>query len=79
MMTNKSTMKNMTARWMTGFAVLVLSGLTKAADKPAGDGKTLTDKTLVVWASPAALEQGGGSALTMDDLNYSVETTKYTK
>ena len=53
---------------MTGFATLVLCCLTNAADKPAGEGKALTDKTLVVWASPSSLEQGGGSAFTMDDL-----------
>jgi beta-fructofuranosidase len=27
----------------------------------------ITDKTLVVWAAPATLEQGGGSALTIDN------------
>ncbi len=34
--------------------------LTQAAAEP------LRDKTLVVWASPADLEQGGGTALTID-------------
>ncbi len=33
---------------------------------PAEDDAPLSDKTLVVWASPATLEQAGGSALTMD-------------
>ena len=28
----------------------------------------ITDKTLVVWASPANLTQGGGSALSIDDM-----------
>ena len=28
---------------------------------------SLTDKTLVVWAAPANLEQRGGSVLTIDD------------
>ena len=36
--------------------------LAAAADEPA----PLRDKTLVVWAAPANLEQRGGSALTMD-------------
>ncbi len=30
---------------------------------------TLGDKTLVVWASPSTLDQGGGSALTIDNLD----------
>lgn len=59
----------MTTRLMIGFATLALCSLTAAgADKTAGEGKTLTAKTLVVWASPANLEQTGGSALTIDDL-----------
>jgi len=33
----------------------------------AADDKPLTDKTLVVWASPANLMQSGGSALTIND------------
>lgn len=40
-----------------------LSGLRVAAMDP------LTDKTLVVWVSLANLEQRGGSALTLDDLD----------
>ena len=33
----------------------------------AGDQTSLTDKTLVVWVSPANLTQQGGSALTVND------------
>ncbi len=33
----------------------------------AADDKPLTDKTLVVWASPLNLVQSGGSALTVND------------
>jgi hypothetical protein len=29
----------------------------------------IKDKTLVVWTAPANLQQRGGSALTIDDLN----------
>ena len=55
---------------MVGFATLALGSVAAAvADKTAAEGKTFTDKTLVVWASPANLEQSGGSALTIDDLN----------
>jgi sucrose-6-phosphate hydrolase SacC (GH32 family) len=39
------------------------SALAAAADAPLGD------KTLVVWAAPANLDQRGGSALTIDDLH----------
>lgn len=54
---------------MTRYATLALCSLTAVgADNTAAVGNTLTDKTLVVWASPANLEQSGGSALTMDDL-----------
>jgi beta-fructofuranosidase len=35
-------------------------------DAAPADG-SLGDKTLVVWVSPATLEQGGGSALTIDN------------
>ena len=48
---------------MTGFASIALCGLTAA-----GADKALIDKTLVVWASPDRLEQGGGSALMIDGL-----------
>ena len=40
----------------------VLGGL-----RPARAADPLGDKTLVVWVSPATLEQGGGSALTVDN------------
>ena len=53
-----------------GFVTHALASFTAAgADQPAREGKTLTDKTLVVWASPANLQQTGGSTLTIDDLN----------
>jgi len=62
-------MKTNTTRLMTGYATLLLCSLTAVgADNPTGASKTLTDKTLVVWASPATLDQSGGSALTMDNL-----------
>lgn len=37
------------------------------AAKPDVRAEALRDKTLVVWAAPANLEQHGGSALTIDD------------
>lgn len=43
------------------FAIFFLFILTAARG-----GESLTDKTLVVWAAPATLEQRGGSALTID-------------
>ena len=46
-------------------------GLALAASSspsvPAFAAGPLGDKTLVVWVSPATLEQGGGSALTVDN------------
>jgi hypothetical protein len=64
-------MKTMTKELITRYATLALCSLTAAtaADNPAAEGKTLTVKTLVVWASPANLDQAGGSVLTIDDLN----------
>ncbi len=52
-------------RWVMASGLLgVLAGVCQAD----GDGKTvLTDKTLVVWVSPANLTQEGGSALTVND------------
>ena len=50
------------------FTLLTLTGLMGAAPVPATTGdELLTDKTLVVWVSPADLEQSGGSALTVND------------
>ncbi|MCZ7639941.1 MAG: LamG domain-containing protein [Verrucomicrobia bacterium] len=43
---------------------LLSSNDATAAAPPAA--RTLTDKTLVVWAAPANLEQRGGSALTLE-------------
>lgn len=63
-------MRTMTTKLMTSYATLVLCSLTAAgADQTAAEAKAFADKTLVVWASPANLEQTGGSALTIDDLN----------
>ncbi len=46
---------------VTGTSVSVC----QAEDRRRG---VVTDKTLVVWAAPADLTQGGGSALTLDDM-----------
>jgi sucrose-6-phosphate hydrolase SacC (GH32 family) len=46
------------------FAVPAAMLLATAA--AAGDAAAITDKTLVVWASPANLTQRGGSALTLE-------------
>ena len=49
-------------------ALLTLTTVVFAATMcPADDDNRLTDKTLVVWVSPANLEQSGGSALTVND------------
>ena len=57
-----------------GFAV-VLSVLcmdaTGAGDPP------LKEKTLVVWAAPSTLDQSGGSALTIDDLNNAFDAVVF--
>jgi sucrose-6-phosphate hydrolase SacC (GH32 family) len=46
-------------------ALAALSSTDAAAAAPPAT-RTLTDKTLVVWAAPANLEQRGGSALTIE-------------
>ena len=62
-------MMTMNNRLLICFAALALCrGTAPAAGQPAGEAKTLADKTLVVWASPAGDGQTGGSALTLDDL-----------
>ncbi|NQU22124.1 MAG: GH32 C-terminal domain-containing protein [Candidatus Nealsonbacteria bacterium] len=43
-------------------AFIVITAVCSAADE-----RPLTDKTLVVWVSPANLTQSGGSALTVND------------
>src|SRR5262245_61465649 len=48
----------------TLFAIFTTTFLTTAVS--AGDSAPITDKTLVVWASPANLTQRGGSALTLE-------------
>ena len=47
-------------------AMAVISTLP-VSGAAAESGSTLTDKTLVVWASPATLNQHGGSVLTIDN------------
>jgi sucrose-6-phosphate hydrolase SacC (GH32 family) len=56
----------MTIRYLSLFAVLILPRSGQAQQNPA-KLETLKDKTLVVWAAPANLDQSGGSALTIDD------------
>jgi beta-fructofuranosidase len=52
----------------TRFLVMPLVLLAPLSASAAADAAgTLGDKTLVVWVSPATLEQGGGSALTVDN------------
>ncbi len=49
-------------------ALLAFTAVVLATSVPAAaDEQRLTDKTLVVWASPANLTQAGGSALTVND------------
>jgi len=49
-----------------GLAVIVAIAATETAK--AAPPKQIKDKTLVVWAAPADLDQRGGSALTLDDM-----------
>jgi len=51
-------MRQLLSACMVCFVVVTVS---EAADQP------LSDKTLVVWVAPAALDQTGGSALTVND------------
>ena len=46
--------------------LLIIPLLLTAAAAAAPADPPLRDKTLVVWAAPANLEQRGGSALTID-------------
>jgi len=49
--------------------IFALVGAIAAAQTAKGAPRTeIKDKTLVVWAAPANLNQRGGSALTLDDL-----------
>ena len=48
-------------------AILALATIVSAATVCVADDARLTDKTLVVWVSPANLAQSGGSALTVND------------
>ncbi len=53
-------------QWRTVVTTLaVLVGLSMAS---GAETTSITNKTLVAWAAPANLEQGGGSALTIDDM-----------
>ena len=61
------------AQWLWAVAALafvlnpVLSRIYAAGESNSPAKPVLKDKTLVVWAAPATLDQGGGSALTIDD------------
>lgn len=46
---------------------LLPSPLSSRCEAQSDKPQTLTEKTLVVWASPENLKQRGGSALTLDD------------
>jgi len=59
--TNTSTMNRIAI-----LLVAPLSCILTVAAAPAAEPPPLRDKTLVVWAAPANLEQRGGSALTLD-------------
>lgn len=52
-----------TAVW---FVACCLSCVCAFCAAPDGGSRSIIDKTLVVWAAPATLEQRGGSALTID-------------
>ena len=54
-------------RAVRGMVIATLAAALFAAAASAADGYPLTDKTLVVWASPGTLDQHGGSALTLDN------------
>ena len=51
--------------WQTRLTCTALAWATAVCI--AADDTPLTDKTLVVWASPANLTQSGGTALTVND------------
>lgn len=48
---------------LTIIVIIIGASTVKGAPKPE-----IEDKTLVVWAAPADLNQSGGSALTIDDM-----------
>jgi beta-fructofuranosidase len=56
-------MRNSLLFTLLAFSATILAPMAGAAD----DDNRLTDKTLVVWVSPANLTQSGGSALTVND------------
>jgi len=55
-------------RIITPVATIVLLMFSNQVSDGSGH-REIIDKTMVVWTSPANLEQRGGSALTIDDMN----------
>ena len=53
-------------QWLT--IVTALTMLVGVSTADGAETTSITDKTLVVWTAPADLNQGGGSALTIDDM-----------
>ena len=49
-------------------ALTIICSMALAQTGRGAPPQQITDKTLVVWAAPANLEQRGGSALTLDDM-----------
>ncbi|UCG59592.1 MAG: GH32 C-terminal domain-containing protein [Phycisphaerales bacterium] len=62
--------KDKDAKTVRIFALLcAVVGAIAACEPATGvSQRQITDKTLVVWVAPADLEQRGGSALTLDDM-----------
>ena len=57
----------MRALWMKALLLGLTAWAGLAESRSARAEQPLADKTLVVWAAPATLDQRGGSALTLDN------------
>ena len=55
----------MTSLTLLAMGLVVLTRTPSASSAPGDD--RLVDNTLVAWVAPATLDQGGGSALTIDN------------